>query len=347
MSQRFDRPGDGRRPHSHSASRGRHARPESHGAPAPSAPRAAGFARGGESSDRGRAVPAREGSCPPANGRSRVWRVVFWAALVVFVCAMAALAALLFGYHQNREVYADLADRTFEAPDDARAMRLGDLTVDWDALYSINPDVIGWIYVPDSDINYPVVHSGDDVHYLKTNFYGETNWVVSFGTIFLSGANAPDFSDACNVVYGHHMNEGSMFSSIAQWTDDASFNAHRSVYLLTPAGNYRLESFALDHFDGDDAFIQTSFESDEARRAYVQDKIDRSVVACDSALPPASEITKLFMFSTCDNLPADGRYVLCCYVAESTVDAVAGLGSAGQAVDPLAAGEIGSAVAAS
>ncbi len=347
MSQRFDRPKDDLRPSLDSSPRARHVRSESVGSRPHAAARHAAPSHVGASISSGAPDPNRTSRTSSSRRAGRVWRVVFWVALVVFVGAAVALGAIVWGYHQNREVYAELADRTFPEPVDATLIQLSDMTVDWDALRSINPDVVGWIYIPDSDVNYPIVHSGDDVYYLKTDFYGQTNWIVSFGTIFLSGDNATDFSDECNVIYGHHMNEGSMFSSLADWTDSASFNAHRSVYLLTPAGNYRLETFALDHVGGYEPFVQTSFGSPDERSLYVQEKIDRSMVVPDTAIPSASEIDKMFMLSTCDNLPSNGRYVLCCYVAESTVPGVSGCDPSGVAVDLEVVRDIGDAVAAS
>ena len=275
------------------------------------------------------------------------WRAVFWIAIIVLVIALAAIGAIFVSYLRGAAVYDDLAERSFSAPisDAGQAVSLDDLSVDWDALRAVNPDVVGWIYLPGTTINYPIVYSGDDTRYLIEDFYGETSPLVSYGAIFLSGENAPDFSDDNSIVYGHHLLNGEMFSPIAQMTDEAAFNDHRSVYLLTPEGNCRLVSYALVHVDPTDPIVQPDFASDEARAVYVRDKLDRSVVAADGQTVDPSDARTLFMLSTCDNLASNGRYVLCCYVAESTdpnIVAAAGAGAAdGDApVDPKAAGAI-------
>lgn len=247
------------------------------------------------------------------------WRVVFWIALIVLVASLAVLGALLFSYWQGQNTYDKIADQAFEAPQDVEGAALEDLQVDWDALRAVNPDVVGWIYIPGTIVNYPIVHTDNDERYLTYDFNGEQGWGATFGTIFLQAANAGDFSDVNNIVYGHHLNNGSMFACLADMQDDAGFNAHRTVYLLTPQGNYKLRTFSMVHCAADDPLAQASFADGAEQTAYVQDKIDRSVAKPDGELPAADEMDHTFAFVTCDNLPSDGRYVLFSYVEDSTV----------------------------
>lgn len=273
------------------------------------------------------AAPTADVAASPERGRPsgsgrlrrvRRWRIVFWVALAVLACALVALAAILFSYQQGRSLYESLASDSVDvsALEEGADAGLADVAIDWDALREVNPDVIGWIYIPGTAVNYPVVYSGDDVKYLHTDFYGNENWVVSYGTVFLSGINEPDLSDANNIVYGHHMNDGSMFAALADLTTDEAFNAHRTVYFFTPEGNIRLTSFALVHVPGTSDIAQATFASPQDQTAYVQARMDESIVAAEGELPQASEITQTFMLSTCDEV-SSGRYVLYCYVEQS------------------------------
>ena len=85
------------------------------------------------------------------------------------------------------------------------------------------------------------------------------------------------------------------------------------------------------HVAADDPLAQMRFADEDERVAYVQDKIDRSVVPA-SDIPAASDIKHTFALATCDNLPSDGRYVLYSYVKASTVGEGDGIG-----VDDVAA----------
>ncbi|WP_165248434.1 class B sortase [Adlercreutzia sp. ZJ141] len=258
-------------------------------------------------------------SMPPQKKRgSKVLRVVIVLALVVLLVSLLALGTILFSYWQGRQTYNDIANEGFMPPSDVAAMSLSDLQVDWDALRAINPDVVGWIYIPNTNINYPIVHRSDNDYYLTHDFTGSEGWLAVFGCIFLSAENAADFSDDNNVVYGHNMNDGSMFSDIAGLEDQGAFDASRTVYILTPQGNYRLLTCSLVHCSGTEPLAQTEFSSPDEFERYLQDKIDRSVVSADDIVE-ASDMKKAFTLSTCDNLASNGRWVLFAYVTESTV----------------------------
>lgn len=245
------------------------------------------------------------------------WRVVFWVALVVFVLSLAALAAIGFSYWSGQRAYDDIASENFSAPSDVSGATLADFSVNWGALRTVNPDVVAWVYIPDTDVSYPIVHrDGDDSHYLTHDFNGNTRNVIGaeYGCVMLSGENAGDFSDAVNVIYGHNMANGSMFALLARFTDSATFNAHRTFYLLTPAGNYELTSFAVDRVPGSSTDIVIPNPGDVT--AYVQARLDASTVTPDPAAPAASEIDKVFAFSTCDAPDNSYRIITFCSVTD-------------------------------
>ena len=89
-----------------------------------------------------------------------------------------------------------------------------DVTVAFDELKKENEEIIGWLRFDDAEdlhISYPVLYSGDDEKYLRSDIYGEEHIA---GSIFLEGKNKPDFSDYYAVIYGHNMRDGSMFGDL-------------------------------------------------------------------------------------------------------------------------------------
>ncbi len=267
----------------------------------------------------------------PKKKKGGVWRVIFWLALIVLIGALVALGAIIWSYMQGQKTYEDIA---VTADVQVQEVTFEEMTVDWDALLAVNPDLVGWIYIPGTVINYPIVQGDNDQYYLYHDFKGSEGYIATFGCIFLSAENDGTFADENNVIYGHHLNDGSMFAAIADFGNTDMFNEHRTVYVLTPEGNYELKTMSIVHCEADDPLAQARFESPEAYHEYLQDKYDRSVVM-PSGVAPIDDITKSFVFATCDNLASDGRWALFAYVTKSTVPGVVGTddADAGAAAD--------------
>ena len=259
------------------------------------------------------------------------WRIVFWLALIVCLASLGVLGYIIYGYWQAQQSYNDLATNALPVDDTGQKLEgktLGDMTVDWDYLKAINGDVVAWIYMPGTAINYPVVKGPDNDFYLHTDFNGA---YVRGGAIFLDYTNSGTFTEENNIIYGHHMQDGSMFACLSlQLVDEAEFNAHRDLYVLTPTMNYKCQSFALIITDGSDLLVQTKFTDLAERSEYVADKQERSVVHPSEGFPDPKTVTRMVTLSTCDYSRDNGRAVMFSRVVSQ---AVPGSGSSGEPVD--------------
>lgn len=171
--------------------------------------------------------------------------------------------------------------------------------VDFDSLAQVNGDVVGWIYIPGTVINYPVVQGADNDYYLKHLFNGKTN---SSGCIYLDCGAEGDFTSMNSVLHGHHMKNGSMFAGICKYMEQNYYDEHPTAMLLTPDGNYRVEFFAA--YVCNVAADAWDYDFDEAW-------LDRCIRFSyfDADVIPTTE-DHILTLSTCSYEFTDARFVL-------------------------------------
>jgi sortase B len=141
-----------------------------------------------------------------------------------------------------------------------------DRDIDFEQLQKFNDDIFAWIEVPGTDIDYPVVHSGDNTYYLGRDVMGEPS---KSGAIFLAGENEPDVGEKHLVIYGLNMKAGTMFAQLHKFEDKAFFDENRLVKLYTPEGQYDYEIFAAYVTDDRNILYEADFNDVEYYQEYL------------------------------------------------------------------------------
>ncbi|MDR2515398.1 MAG: class B sortase [Christensenellaceae bacterium] len=257
-------------------------------------------------------------------------------ALVVLIFCGALLAAsayMAFGewkqYSEGAGVYTDLAqyvtppseptpdaEEPTSAPDETTGEEAGSPasslslpSVDYAALRDINPDIVGWLILEDTNINFPIAQGSDNSRYLNHLYDGARG---KAGTPFLDYESSPDFTDGNSIVYGHNLLDGSMFSCLTEYAEQAYYDAHPAMLLLTPDGAYRMEIFATFVASPDEAGADTSpwrqaWDTEEDFSAWLSQAQDRSVIQAGVELSPEDTVLTL---STCTNRGRDRFLVM-------------------------------------
>ncbi|MCF0231006.1 MAG: class B sortase [Enterococcus sp.] len=105
-------------------------------------------------------------------------------------------------------------------------------------LQQINPDIYAWIYIPGTNVDFPVLqHPSDDEYYLHHDFRGNFSYR---GAIYSESVNNKDFVDPVTVLYGHNMGDDSMFSTLSLFKDKAFFDTHEYMYIYMPDSSSKL-----------------------------------------------------------------------------------------------------------
>lgn len=139
---------------------------------------------------------------------------------------------------------------------DLKPSKYRSIKVDGEGLLKENKDYIGWIYVPQTDVSYPVVQGKNNDEYLHANFRKEYNYA---GTIFMDSACEKGILNHHGILYGHNMRDGSMFAQLKSWTDAEFAKEHPVFWFITP--KYKLlymtfSSFVSNPLDEDAFAVQ-------------------------------------------------------------------------------------------
>lgn len=181
--------------------------------------------------------------------------------------------------------------------------------VDWAALKAINDDVVGWIYVPGTVVSYPVYQGETNEDYLRMNAEGE--WTVG-GQIFLDAENtAPGMVDNQSILYGHHLQDGTMFQPLYLLDDQEVFDKTETIWYLTEQNTYELEPLMLYWVEPYDQTVrQFRFPTVEAFRAYLNEKLELAVTKREDAAELISSANRVLTMSTCNYYDGYGRSIL-------------------------------------
>lgn len=176
--------------------------------------------------------------------------------------------------------------------------------MDLDALRAKNPDVVGWIRIPDTKINYPLMQGADNDYYLTHTWEGQNNTV---GSIFLECQNSRDFADYNTIVYGHNMNNGSMFAQLHRYAEKGFPETHPYVYILTDAGVLRYEVFSAYRAEVDSIAYGLQFTQEGTKAGLVYHALEQSRI--DTGIRPEAN-DRILTLSTCSGAGYSNRWVV-------------------------------------
>ena len=177
------------------------------------------------------------------------------------------------------------------------------------ALHEENPDCIYWITIPDTEIDYPVMFRPQDKdYYLKRDFYGDYS---GSGTLYMDEDCDPEWGDNL-IIYGHHMNNGTMFAELENYKSKDFYVAHPQITLQTLHGEetYRVMAvFTTPVYTGNDfAYYSFTVTGDpKVYEAFVKECLSRSLYETGET---AVYGRRLLTLSTCEYSQKNGRMVV-------------------------------------
>lgn len=181
----------------------------------------------------------------------------------------------------------------------------------FDELMEINPDIYAWLYIPNTNVDYPVARStsdGDDSFYLEHNVYRQYQFS---GTIYSEIKNQPDMHDRVTVMYGHNMLNGTMFASLHNFANKEFFEQNNTAFVLTEDKVFTYLIYSAYTYDDRHILNTNFFGDDEVFQRYLDETLDPHAV--DANVREGIDLTinsKILTLSTCTSGPSDTRYLV-------------------------------------
>lgn len=185
----------------------------------------------------------------------------------------------------------------------------------FEELREINPEVVCWLTIYGTNIDYPVVQAKDNWKYLDKDVFG--NYSLT-GSLYLDRDNASDLSDFNSFIYGHNMTPKVMFGNVKDFRDAEYFATHRYGELYYNYEHYGLECFAVVEKIADDPeFYRPGIVDEEAKERYLQDIYAE---ALQSRSISVGTDDRILILSTCSPMRTNIRDILICKICDTTFE---------------------------
>lgn len=232
--------------------------------------------------------------------RKTIWILLFVISLCVFIYATYNLISQYLIYYVAEKEYESLTGIAYLTEQKNEGYHS---PIDFAALAEINPDIVGWIVIDGTNIDYPIVQDDDNDAYLHITFSG--NYNVS-GTIFMDYRNAPDFKSPNTIIYGHKMKNSSMFAELTGYKQQSFYKKHPIFTIYTPESEYKCKVFS--------AYVTTSTSdtytlrfADTTFTQYINKIVHHSLIQTDITI---NDTDKIVTLSTCDYQFDNARMII-------------------------------------
>lgn len=177
--------------------------------------------------------------------------------------------------------------------------------MDFNYLLSINSEVVGWITVEGTNIDYPMVQADDNEKYLRMTLTGEWN---NAGSIFVDYRVAQPFVSENTIIHGHNQRNNMMFHEVVNYADASYFNNHQRILIYTPDGSCSTyQVFAFYKSPKTSVTYDCSYASAGEYQQYLNHIAEQNWYNTGTQVTTEDRIITL---STCSNEWDDTRYVI-------------------------------------
>ncbi|MFB0920682.1 MAG: class B sortase [Oscillospiraceae bacterium] len=237
----------------------------------------------------------------------------------ILIWSLASIGMTVDDYKKADEIYEKSRSENFHISESTSEIPVSDIAeeyfpevrVDFKALTKTNPDVIGWLWIPDTEINFPLLRAADNWKYLNLSYNLQR---TNSGSIFMDFRNSQNFSDDSTVIYGHNMKSGGMFGRLKDFGNTDYLTEHPDLYIFTQSRVLKYRIFAAYKTEADSQSYTRSFSKEFSFEDFIAYIKDSAAENCSS--PPEGAVP-IITLSTCTSVQRNGRFVVHAYLSAS------------------------------
>lgn len=217
--------------------------------------------------------------------------------LITLILSISILIKDFVAYKENKASSEQLIEDVVQVDETTEKS-----SIDWQQLQEINSDIIGWIEITNTNINYPILKD-NNLYYINHSYDKKYN---KNGSIFTT--NTAPFADEETIIYGHNMRNGSMFSELSKYLKKDFFDSNNIIRIYTPNGDYECKIFSAYSICIDD-------ENNNIKSLNFEEKIEYYKKSSKYDISNIGNINKIIKLSTCSYInaktsPTDQRYYI-------------------------------------
>lgn len=180
--------------------------------------------------------------------------------------------------------------------------------INFEELQSINPEIIAWIYIGGTNINYPILQNKSNTYYLKHNYKKQYSGA---GSIYMDASADKNFTSQNTFIYGHYTSNKTMFGELGNFMNQDFFDTHKDIFIYTPTKTYIVDLFSVYVDEANSNSYQMSYANAEELENYL--KLIQSKSRIKSDIEDISIEDRIITFYSCSretNYKKQDRYFL-------------------------------------
>ena len=242
------------------------------------------------------------------QNKKKIWKIVYAVSLslcgVFLVIILSVLGFMMKSKNDiddlRSEVVRDVSEISENLPENP---------IDFDTLKKRNDDIYGWIEIPNTQINYPVVQSWeeDDSFYLNHN--ADKQYDIN-GSIYTEKLNTLSFTDPNTLIYGHDMLDGSMFQNLHKFRNKKFFDENQYIYIYTEGHILKYKIFAAYKSDNKHILNSYDFSDKEVYAEYLKNAQNPKSLEVNTRDCSLTTDDRIITLSTCIGNEKNYRYLV-------------------------------------